>query len=228
MSKYFKNLNLQIKFLLEIINNNNILKTDTILDLGCDKHAPHKCELETLGYTNVYGVDIKPNSNNLNNYIQTDFLNTEFKLNTKAKLIYIFSPCFEEKWWDLDIFLQNVANNLDKDGVFILDLFDYNSLKIGTKQSSIIQKEEKTITANTVRLKDRFVLDYKELRTQDGLLLLNSKGIWRIFEELELSDILAKYGLIIKNKYSDFGLGDGSFDVSEVKSRLVVEVAFRV
>jgi hypothetical protein len=226
MSKYYQNSQLQINFLEQMIKLNHIIKSDVILDLGCDKHAPHKVELENLGYNNVYGVDIKPNSKDLNNYIQCDFLRKEFNLKMKAKLIYIFSPCFEDQWWNLDIFLQNVVNNLAKDGVFIFDLFDYNSLELGTTQSNTQRKDNKTIIASTIRNKDCYLLDYKEIITQDGTVVLDSKGIWRIFEELELNLILAKYGLTITDKYVDFTISEGSFEVALVKKRLIVKIEF--
>jgi 23S rRNA U2552 (ribose-2'-O)-methylase RlmE/FtsJ len=220
----------QISFLNEIIKKQGFKKSDTILDLGCDKHAPHKVELENLGFTNVIGIDIKPNINNLENYIQCNFLKDKLseKLNlkeagkNKAKLIYIFSPCFESYWWDLDVFFQNITENLDKDGVFLLDLFNYNSLAIGSRYSDTKEKDNKVVTANTQRLEDRYELEYCE--SKEGIKILESKGVWRIFKEQELEEILNKYNLIISNTYSDFTHEKGSFYPSNSSKRLIVKI----
>ena len=167
MSGYYSNSQEQIDFIIQVLKGFQSLPLQSLrgVDLGSDKGL-HLLEIEKL-VSSMYGVDKKINSSGLTkNYIELDFLTDNIPLKD-LDFAYILSPCFEEAWFDskLDFFLDNVSRILKKDGLFILDLFDFNYWKDGSKKDNKYIKKmkdgsERVVSETTYRDDNKLNLVY--------------------------------------------------------------------
>lgn len=187
----------QIKFLQEVFQINS---ESWGLDIGCGS-GYHLLELQKIS-NNIHGLDI--NALDVPNFIQGNIFEIDLEFKNDLDFAYTLAPYFDQDWNRLEILVQKLGAYLKPDALFLLDLFNFNSLKDG------MTKKDWEIMQNRVILKT-----YKKIgNTYTGKTTIKFKDwsekevdlYWRIFEEEELQVIAFKNGFKIVKLYSDFNI----------------------
>lgn len=115
------------------------------------------------------------------------------------------APYFGENWWNIEYLFDSIATSLKSEGLFCLDLFNFNSFEIGktiqkyklsddSAQLSTVKREIDRMTGSRVILKKDW--------SQKNIDLL-----WRVFTKEEISKLVLESGLKLVEEYSDFNFG---------------------
>ena len=212
MSKYYKNSHEQVEFLIRELA---ITENSKGVDLGCDSGS-HLVELQKIS-NQIYGVDLNPQLE-LKNFIQLDFFKDEIELRD-LDFAYCLSPYFGDNWWNLEPLLNNLNKILKLGGVFILDLFDFNSKPIGSKTQVHNQSSDKTVLSTFTRQIDRMILDRMIIENGEQK---NIKGIWRVFNFNEIADEFLGAGFAVVGQYSSFDSGEDVSWQPNVENKRVI------
>jgi len=195
MPKYYTHPHKQVEFLRNCLN---LSSQSSGVDLGCNEGF-HLAELQKIS-SSVYGVDTVMYPN-LKNVFQLDFFTEQIPLEN-LDFAFIFAPYFEDRWWELETFLHNVARSLKSGGDFVLDLFDFNFMKPGEVRYTYKLHEDKVVLSTFTRKTDRVNLDRVVIPFEGERTYVQS--VWRVFEFNELSVLLGKAGMYIYKQYGDF------------------------
>lgn len=86
----------------------------------------------------------------------------------------------------------------------MLDLFNFNSLKIGKKiQRHMYQNGSKSVMIEDgIRELDRYVATRREIDTDWTVNETNI--VWRIFDRQELTDLCGRFGMVMIGDYAGF------------------------
>lgn len=213
--KYYKDLEKQLNFLIEVLS---IDKNSKGIDLGCNEGLHLKKLYKITKFIN--GVD-KIEYPDIPNFLKLDFF--EEKLPFKnLDFAYILAPYLDGKWWEIEKLLRNINQTLKPNGSFILDLFYYNFMKINSVKQNFIIEKDKIILSKFNKEIDRVNLDriIINLKNQSQN---NFTGVWRVFEFNELSEILNQNGFYIYKQYADFDVNKPlSWNIEKIPERLII------
>ena len=206
----------EIDFILKLLP---IRKKDKILDLPCGQ-GRHSIELARRGY-DVTGVDYskyllkqtKKESVNLDskpNFIKSDM--RDFRIRNKFDIILTLGNSFGYfKDEDNQLVIKNISYSLKKGGYFVLDL--PNTAGMLRKQDNIKGAYEIKIPNGVIKTENldfdplSFILKLKwtiNLKT----IKKEFEGFFRLYTFSEISAILNKYNLEVKDTYGSFtGVG---------------------
>lgn len=143
-------------FLKNLISFLNLNKNEFVLDLGCGK-GRHSIYLNSLGFK-VIGADLSKNSIDYAKQFETEtlkFVKHDMRDSFKTKfdvILNLFTSFgfFEDDAEDIAI-LQNIKNELNTDGIAIIDFM--NAKKV---ISELVSEEVQTIDGITFKL-NRYV-----------------------------------------------------------------------
>ena len=134
-----------------------------------------------------------------------------------------FAPFFGEDWANFDLLASKVARSLKTGGKFVLDLFDWNSMEVGTSfQEWQFPKSKKKIILSKYKRSE------KEIICKRWVVLPNFETkefelYWRVFEREELLEITTKAGLKLTHECYNFDLNQkGLWEPQLTRQRLVV------
>lgn len=220
---YYKNEEQQVQFLKDLVEIN---KDTKILDLGYGQ-GTHLTKLQELSDF-VYGFDkdlndkkspVLPNTQKLN------FFEQDWGL-SELDLIYCFAPEFGQDWHNFDQLAVKVAHSLKKEGKFVLDLFDWNSIPVGVSfQEWKMMPKKNTILLSKYTREDKAVICKRKILKPDFEVAKEVEINWRVFEREELIEILQKAGLKLVKECWDFEINqEASWQPQTRRRRLVVVV----
>ncbi len=220
---YYKNQQQQVDFLKELININQDTR---ILDLGYGQGF-HLTKLQELS-NHVYGYDIETDevkSPILPNTKKIDFFKEDWDIKD-LDLIYSFSPYYGEYWDNFDLLVTKTADSLKVEGKFVLDLFDWNSVVVGTIYKDWFFPKENLLVINEYTRKEKSGNCFRTVLTPDNdkfKIVREVELSWRIFDREELINIISQEGLKLTHECYNFDLNQqGSFKPQLKKQRLVV------
>ena len=137
--------------------------------------------------------------------------------------MYCFSPFFGEDWANFDLLASKVARSLKTGGKFVLDLFDWNSMEVGTSfQEWQFPKPKNKIILSKYKRNERKIV-CKRLLVLPDFETKEFELYWRIFDREELLEIMTKAGLKLIHECYNFDLNkQASWQPQLTKQRLVV------
>jgi SAM-dependent methyltransferase len=216
---YYKNEEQQVQFLKDLVEIN---KDTKILDLGYGQ-GTHLTKLQELSDF-VYGFDkdlndkkspVLPNTQKLN------FFEQDWDLQD-LDLIYCFAPEFGQDWHNFDQLAVKVAHSLKKEGKFVLDLFDWNSISVGVSFQEW-KLAPKLLSLSKYTREEKAVICKIKMLKPDFEIAREVEIYWRVFEREELIEILKKAGLKLVRECWNFEINqDASWQSQTRRRRLVV------
>jgi SAM-dependent methyltransferase len=196
MSNYHNQPQQQIDFLIKALD---IKSTSRGLDIGCD-YGYHTQELQKISPT-IYGLDITEPKVLFPNFIQADLFKDSITVD-KLDFVFCLTPYFGKDWWNIETLFEKINKSLVDNGLFVLDLINFNSYKVGFEYEDNFERFNKKIHTDYKREKDRLVGN--RVFTLENGDVINKNIIWRVFTETELKDIAQKFGFAIKQTYDGF------------------------
>jgi SAM-dependent methyltransferase len=220
---FYKNQQQQVDFLKQIVNIN---KDTRILDLGYGQGF-HLTKLQELSNF-VYGYDKEINearSPSLPNTKKLDFFQEDWDLDN-LDLVYCLAPFFGEDWANFDLLASKVTGSLKTGGKFVLDLFDWNSMEVGTVYKDWSFPKDNLISVNRYKREEKSGLCFRKVLTPENNTFKTIRDVklyWRVFERSELINIASRAGLKLTHECFNFDINQkGLWQPQLTKKRLVV------
>lgn len=219
---FYKNPQQQVNFLKDLIDIN---KDTRILDLGYGEGF-HLTKLQELSDF-VYGYDKKINNedSSLPNTQKLNFFEEDWDLQN-LDLIYCFAPEFGDDWDKFDQLISKVSANLKPGGKFVFDLFDWNSIAVGTLYKDWFFPTETRIAVNKYKRSEKVATCFRTILLPDTEKFRIAKKYeinWRIFDRDELIEIMNRVGLKLTGEFYSFDLNQpGNWNPQVTRKRLVV------
>lgn len=215
----------EVNFLIKYLK---LKKNDNILDIGCG-NGRHLFELYKKGFRKLFGIDLSKNfikkAKETNNEI--DFINKNFiiwKCKKKFNKAYSFFSSFGYYTDDNnEKYIKKVSQILIKNGIFLLDLFNYSYFIKNFKKKIKTKKGELLITNinefNKRTSINRSIVIIKNIKTKK-----TKKYEFRIryYSVSEIKELLEKSNFKIINI-----LGNYKGNKLSAKSRRMIFIAVR-
>jgi hypothetical protein len=201
-SNEYKNL---VEQVLSIIYELNLDKNSNILDIGAGKIAPiSKGIIKVLPDIKVTCVDLLKNIVELEpniTWVQTDMIEDELDLGQFDALFWI-SPYLGEAWFDgsFENIIAKLAKNLKPNGLFMFDMFDFQSLAVGTKVENTVKRDGFANHAIFIKSSSDIYGGKRIFENGKEMDL-----IWKVFTDQELENIFKHAGLKLKKRLHSFG-----------------------
>ena len=212
MRNYYTNRENPVKQTNFIENIFQLSASSYGIDLGCGD-GKHLSLLRKIS-TRIYGVDKVDKENEFIKSI--DFFEEEIQINN-LDFAYCISPYFGTNWWRIESFFKNINNSLRKNGLFLIDLFEFNSYPDDYKWSESYISEGVEVEVKYKKTKDR-VIAQKIINNSTVKWL-----VWRVFDKEEFYKIANDVGFEREQEYFDFDSNiHGTWDEQLTPKRLQI------
>ena len=211
--KYFNNINQQAAFLIQTL----CISKDSIgVDIGCGDGDCLTIIQEIAPKS--YGVDNKKAE--IANFYQLDIFSDNLPIK-ELDFAYCMAPYFGENWWNIQFLFDSISSSLKSEGLFCLDLFNFNSFEVGKTiqkykisdndvQLSTVKREIDKMTGSRVILKKDWTKKQIDL-------------LWRVFTREEISKLAFESGMKLIEEYTDFNFNkDVSWEPNLAEKRILL------
>jgi SAM-dependent methyltransferase len=189
----------QVEFLKRVLN----IKPDSKgLDIGCGAGA--QLELLQKYCPETHGIDIIEYTPGLINFLQKDIFKDDLYFNQELDFAYSLAPFYGNDWNNLEILFANLRKYLKPSGLFLLDLFDFNSKTVGLKFQTY-EVYPKRILLTTYHRQEKSYTGKRIIKFSDWTEK-HQDLYWRVFDRAELIQIAQSQGFEIAAEYGSFDL----------------------
>jgi SAM-dependent methyltransferase len=189
----------QVEFLKQILH---ITPDSKGLDIGCAVGV--QLELLQKYCPDTHGIDILEYTPNLKNFIQKDIFKDSLQFDNDLDFAYCLAPYFGNDWNNLGVLFANLKKYLKPNGLFLLDLFDFNAKKVGLKFQTY-EVYPKKILLTTYHRQEKVYTGKRIIKFSDWTEKYQDL-YWRVFDRDELIQIAMSQGFEIVAEYGSFDL----------------------